>query len=354
MADRKQTKKSVSMEDIAKRAGVSRVTVSRVIGHTGRISTRTRERVLRIAEEMGYTKSPLVSAVMKKVASSAPVDFATPIAFLSDAPKEIDTHSSSSYRRLIEGLKTACNENGFHLEVFRLHEKQGSDTRLNQILEARSIQGVIINVAIKPKTELNLNWQRLAAVTMGGRLRVPQGLPQVISDVAGSMNTLFSELQARGYQRIGVMLAEQTDRAFEHFALSTAEHCIRNLPAKQRLPIYLEPSNLPDQEAAFFEWFDRCKPDACIAPYPHVSQWLESAGITCPDDLGFACLNLDESRMHLSGTWVPRSEVTKVAVETVVQRLISGRVGLITNPSRIMISSSWNEGKTLRSRPKNE
>ena len=52
---RKQTKKPrITMTDVARAAGVSPMTVSKALSRTGRISDETRERVSRVAVELGY------------------------------------------------------------------------------------------------------------------------------------------------------------------------------------------------------------------------------------------------------------------------------------------------------------
>lgn len=44
----------ITIYDIAKKANVSAMTVSKVINHTGRISSATRERVQQVIDELGY------------------------------------------------------------------------------------------------------------------------------------------------------------------------------------------------------------------------------------------------------------------------------------------------------------
>ncbi|PLP17152.1 LacI family transcriptional regulator, partial [Klebsiella pneumoniae] len=47
-------KPSVTAQDVARRAGVSRAVVSRALSNNGSISPDARARVLRAAEELGY------------------------------------------------------------------------------------------------------------------------------------------------------------------------------------------------------------------------------------------------------------------------------------------------------------
>ncbi|NIP42100.1 MAG: LacI family transcriptional regulator, partial [Gammaproteobacteria bacterium] len=44
----------ITMTDVAREAGVSLMTVSRVINNKSEVSTDTRERVLKVIEHLGY------------------------------------------------------------------------------------------------------------------------------------------------------------------------------------------------------------------------------------------------------------------------------------------------------------
>ncbi|MFC6605182.1 LacI family DNA-binding transcriptional regulator [Ectobacillus funiculus] len=53
--------------DVAKEAGVSIATVSMVINNTGRISTKTRKKVLKVMDELKYYPSAAASTLTGKV-----------------------------------------------------------------------------------------------------------------------------------------------------------------------------------------------------------------------------------------------------------------------------------------------
>jgi DNA-binding LacI/PurR family transcriptional regulator len=52
--------------DVAREAGVSTTTVSKILNHTGRISDKTKRKVLRIMKELNFQLSVLVSAMKGK------------------------------------------------------------------------------------------------------------------------------------------------------------------------------------------------------------------------------------------------------------------------------------------------
>ena len=54
----------VTLRDIARRAGVSHMTVSRALRNEGSISAERRAEIMRIAREMGYEPDPFLSALV--------------------------------------------------------------------------------------------------------------------------------------------------------------------------------------------------------------------------------------------------------------------------------------------------
>ncbi|WP_309085473.1 LacI family DNA-binding transcriptional regulator [Chelativorans sp.] len=54
---------TVRLEDVAAAAGVSLITASRCVSNPGRVSTKTREHVLRVAEQLGYIPNRLASSL---------------------------------------------------------------------------------------------------------------------------------------------------------------------------------------------------------------------------------------------------------------------------------------------------
>lgn len=59
-------KQSVTAEDVARRAGVSRAVVSSALSNNGSISPATRERVLLVAKELGYQVNFLAQGLNRR------------------------------------------------------------------------------------------------------------------------------------------------------------------------------------------------------------------------------------------------------------------------------------------------
>lgn len=58
--------KNVTLKDVAKAAGVSYATVSRALSGSSQIGSETRERVLKLCDEMGYTTNFVARSMVTK------------------------------------------------------------------------------------------------------------------------------------------------------------------------------------------------------------------------------------------------------------------------------------------------
>ena len=63
---KKQHKRQVTLADIAARAAVTPMTVSRVINSNGYVHAETRERVLNVARQMNYRRNGLARGLKRQ------------------------------------------------------------------------------------------------------------------------------------------------------------------------------------------------------------------------------------------------------------------------------------------------
>ena len=92
----------LTSRDIALRAGVSPSTVSRAFNPNSPISKKTREKILAISEEMGYSPNIIASSLKTKTSGIIGVIFTeSSNAFLNDVLRDLEFHISSCGYRLI-------------------------------------------------------------------------------------------------------------------------------------------------------------------------------------------------------------------------------------------------------------
>ncbi len=334
-----------TMQDVADRAGVSRMTVSRALRNEPGIAPATRERVVLAARDLDYRVNPLVSALMADLRGVRKPDHAETLAFLTSPTSSRGAPPSFFVRRCLEGAAKRARETGFRVEEFRLRDTRGSGRRLSDILWHRRIRGLLIAPTSEGRAGLDLDWDRFAAVAIGHSLRHP-GLHRVSNRQTRSMRLLLDELSALGFRRVGLVMNrlhnERVDRAWSmaFFDYQSA------LPSRRRIPP-LCPERLTENE--FKEWVLRHRPDAVVATHKkHIVPWLRELGLAVPDDIGYATVNRDDPGSAHSGIDQNPELIGEAAVEFLAERLYHNQLGLPTNPKILFVEGKWIPGQTVR------
>src|SRR5258708_35356841 len=112
------------------------------------------------------------------------------------------------------------------------------------------------------------------------------------------MGKLFSELQQRGYQRLGLVNRRDHDERVDHNWLAAYLVEQNQLHRKNRLP----PLILDHwHDRAFLAWYRAHRPDAILTRLPEVLLSLRSAGRRRPSGVVLAFHSRCEGRTGLSG-----------------------------------------------------
>ena len=120
-----------TITDVAKKAGVSMKTVSRVLNKEPNVAEKTRERVLEVAKELRY--SPSIAA--RGLASSK----SYLLALLYDNP------SPNYIANIQKGAIDACRDNGYHLVVEPINmSKINVGVAVDLLLERLPVDGIIL------------------------------------------------------------------------------------------------------------------------------------------------------------------------------------------------------------------
>jgi len=120
-----------TITDVAKKAGVSMKTVSRVLNKEPNVAEKTRERVLEVAKELRY--SPNIAA--RGLASSK----SYLLALLYDNP------SPNYIANIQKGAIDACRDNGYHLVVEPVNmSKINVGVAVDLLLERLPVDGIIL------------------------------------------------------------------------------------------------------------------------------------------------------------------------------------------------------------------
>lgn len=249
----------VGIRDVAKAAGVSIMTVSLALRNHPKISAATRERVRRLAKEIGYRPDPELSRLMTRLHGRKTSGLA-PMAIVDVSPSR-STAGKDYSARVREGAAKRARELGYIDTSFHLADYDGDLRRLLSVIRHRGIEGVLLLPPVA-SVELDpaLDWSGLSVIAATYAI-TPARFHRVVPNHFIDMCLLIELLEKRGFKRIGAVLQDNFE-ARTHYqftgAFSLRGHAGRIL----RVP---DPQNLRPESIA--SWLKDAQPDALICPF---------------------------------------------------------------------------------------
>ncbi len=186
---------SCTLALIAKLAGVSKATVSRVLNNTGAASTETRERVLSIAREHNYVPDAGFRHLsgLKRTGKAARTGS---IGLLLFARKESEYAAHPYYGRLFWAIEHAVASRGLHLVVSSTDGGEG----LAKVVAERKVDGVVVVDSMPPECV-----ERIAGmlpVVLVNNMFEGSCIPSVMADEAVGVRKAVEHLRSLGHVKI--------------------------------------------------------------------------------------------------------------------------------------------------------
>ncbi len=338
-------KERVSMKMIAQELGVSIATVSLALRNRGPISEKTGEEIRAYAQKIGYQPNPLLASLASKRFRASEAAKGTPIAIF-DFPnfRGRNAHSSQYHDPLV----AAAEQLGYAPHIYTF-PRTGSKQGLARELYFKMIPGIIITGTLDPSMlGEDFDWNQYSVVQCGRCQRSPN-FHTTRSNIFQAVKEAFSQLFARGYQRIGCAFGRHDlpveDDEARFGAAIALEHSY--LAKSNQLPIY--EGDFGDQKAVA-KWAKANKPDAVIGFSPAFHWFLLDAGYEIPEELGFASLQImpKDAVSEISGLHQQPQEVARQSVFLLDQLITTRERGMVQHPLNILVPSVWQEGLTLR------
>ncbi|MCE0522659.1 MAG: LacI family DNA-binding transcriptional regulator [Methylacidiphilales bacterium] len=342
MKEKKSIK--VSLGDVAKAAGISTTSAANALRNLPGLSPATRQRVLRVAKRLGYFPDPRLASRMTGIRLTADKDL-LPIVWLN-TNREKDAWSKycflSPYQ---EGARERLQELGYRIEEMWTREPGFSMHRLAQIIDHQGITGVIIT---EPARHIQLKWNRLAGVSIGGGLLAPV-LHRITTDTNLNLRLALKIVKRFGYQRIGVCLTEEADRFSRHDARSAAMYFNSTLPkARQVHPLFMP--NSKDSVTygnIVAAWLKRERPDAIVGLSSKLVNWVEAAGFRVPDDIGVVHLAIEDDVLDWAGIYANKRVVGRFAANLLADLIRHEEFGVPSVALTTLVPGVWRSGRTL-------
>jgi LacI family transcriptional regulator len=320
---------NVTLDQVGRRAGVSAMTVSRVLNGDGKktaaVRPVTRQRVMRAAAELGYCVNTAARAMARGRFES--------IALVLSA----DLGHSRLAPMLLRGIVSTCENNGQSLNLATLTDRELTDASiLPQILRQRHADGLLINYTHDiPRTMLELiNAHSIPSVLMNAE----RDRDCVRPDDFGAGRRAVEHLVKLGHRRV----------AYVDYSHGTDELPGKHYSARHRCDGYVEamrqagltpqiirnesgPVPYRERPARSRAWLTAAdRPTGVVAYSSDVSAVIAATvaalGLALPDDLSLVELGDGAAALHTAGVdctrlFVPEGEVGRQAVAMVLERI---------------------------------
>jgi LacI family transcriptional regulator len=335
------------MKHIAKIANVSTMTVSLALRSHPSIPIQTRQRIVSIAEKMGYRPNPMVSALMSDLRNKRSKGRSNVIAFITAFPPNAHWRSLSSLQRVRQGLELRSEQTGYSISEFKLGAHGVSEKRLIRILQTRGIRGVVFAPFPSSDTRLVEDWSKFACSVIGYSLSYPQ-FHCAVNNQIHSLRLAFHELRKLGYKRIGLAISSNDNqRTSNNWLASFLLERHKALLNKTKLPLFLAEDW---DKKIFSDWLKIYKPDALVTTNSEIQELLDSVGIKSPNNLGLAFLHLFTEMKNCSGIDQRDEKIAEAAFDLVVEQLHTNTAGTIISPKIVLIEGKWVQAGTVSSR----
>lgn len=328
-------KQALSMRHIANEANVSVVAVSYALRGLPGVSVTTRQRILAVAESLGYRPDPVLSHLMYHLRSRNVVKSSHNLAMLN--------WERDSYSRLVmTGVRSEAERLGYPLAIIEMVQPSSSRRVLQRTLYARGIAGLIIGPSAANDLGDLVEWENYAVVTTSYSVLNPR-FHRVVPNQFSAAQLAIHTLQSRGYRRIGLIVppwVEERVNYFHSIALAW-ESSRENL---KPLICYHDPSKQSLEHLRQWCWTNR--PDALVlcSPVDCENVLCRALGREAVDRMGIVSLGYDIARANAATIDYQPALLGAIAVEQLISQLHRQERGIPRAQRTLSVEARWTEG----------
>ena len=186
-----------TIRDVAKRAGVSPITVSRVINNNDYVSTKTRQRVEAAIEELGYVPNMLGPSLRSKQTMTLAL-------VMTDI-------TNPFWTTVARGVEDVAQANGYSTILCNTDESEDKQEHYLNMLLRRRIDGILLVPASSddPKPVQLIQKQNIPVVLLDRHVANIQ-VDIVRADSEGGAYHLTEHLLSLGHRRIALLTGRKT------------------------------------------------------------------------------------------------------------------------------------------------
>jgi len=189
----------ITMSDVAREAGVSLMTVSRVLNGKGEVSPQTRQRVREIMARLDYRPSGVARSLVTQRTSTVGL--------------VVPDNANPFFSELARGIEHAAYAQGYNVFLCNTDEDPGRERAVLHSLEEKRVDGVVLCSSRLEDDELRtLIARHPAVVLVNRRLESAAVAVALIDDELGG-RTATEHLLRAGRRRVGFLTGPPASRS---------------------------------------------------------------------------------------------------------------------------------------------
>ncbi|MEQ8525356.1 LacI family DNA-binding transcriptional regulator [Gracilimonas sp.] len=206
--------------DIAKKAGVSIATVSRVFNNSAKVSDKAKKKVLAVADEMGYHPQAFAQGLASRKSNTVMI--------------VVPVISNYFFMEVLGGIQDKLSEENYELSIFNISPNKDIQEQVEHVLKRRWAEGYLfISIHLNDK-----NWSKLQKYNVPITLLDEhyEGFDSVSVDNAQGAYRAAKSLFQDGYKRVAMLSALETSKPIQD-RISGYKRALKefNIPFDQEL-----------------------------------------------------------------------------------------------------------------------
>lgn len=177
-----------NIREVARKAGVSVATVSRVLNHPERVSPKTREQIDQVMRELNFSPNVFARSLNLKRSNS--------IALV------IPDIVNPQYMELARGVEQETHEKGYNLLLCNTEKNREKEQSYIRMLIEKKIDGIILAFTLLRKEDFESIGQKGIPLVLSGRNVIDKSISSVYSDFCEGAQLAVAHLINLGFKRI--------------------------------------------------------------------------------------------------------------------------------------------------------
>lgn len=329
------------MKDVAAHAGVHQTTVSLALRNHPSLPQKTRDRIQKLAAQMGYRPDPALSALIAYRQSTKQNHADQVIAYIVNCRDENEFNESHVHPQLIEGARARANELGYKLDLFWFGRDYKTSKALNRVLKTRGIQGIVLAAFDYHNLDLQLDWDLFSVVKIN-ILPTELSFETVLSNQMLGVRLAMSELREHSLRRVGLAVADHDEAHNRN--LFSAGYLVgqRHLDQADIIPpLIFHRKSTEALLSEVTEWARHYKLQAILSNWNCFDEaaWLLTTehGQSCH----FVPLDADNRTKRYGGVYQNHPLIGRRSVDQVVGQIKTFRRGPEESASLTMVQPTW-------------